>query len=125
MINHVIAIQENSAVSAATAGPDWPLSDGKTVDALVLIEGITQTAAIGEGYKRKQRGAGAVKGWLAGIKNAAFYEERIPLNTNRVILLENKDAFDNYGVIEGTVKTGEKILATAVLQAVRLNDNNQ
>ncbi|HOG09741.1 MAG TPA: hypothetical protein PLF58_07550 [Smithella sp.] len=125
IINHVIDIQENSAMSAAMVGPDWPLSDGKTVDALVLIEGIAQTAAIVEGYKRKQRGASAVKGWLVGIKNAAFYEEKIPLNTHLVILLENKDAFDNYGVVEGTVKTGEKILATAVLQAVRLNDNDQ
>lgn len=92
----------------------------------MLIEGIAQTAAIVEGYKRKQCGVSAPSraGWSVS-KNAAFYEEKIPLNTHLVILLENKDAFDNYGVVEGTAKTGEKILATAVLQAVRLNDNDQ
>ncbi len=81
IINHVIDIQENSAVSAAMVGPDWPLSDGNTVDALVLIEGIAQTAAIVEGYKRKQRGAGAVKGWLVGIKSAEFSTDTLAVNT--------------------------------------------
>ena len=28
-------------------------------------------------------------------------------------------------VVEGTVKTGEKVLATATLQAMRLNEDNQ
>ena len=76
-------------------------------------------------YRRKQRGKSGVKGWLVGIKSAEFNVEKIPVNTNLIILITNKYSFDNYGVVEGTVKTGEKVLATATLQALRLNENDK
>ena len=125
IISGILDIQENSAVSTAVVNSNWPLFDGEAVNSLVLIEAIAQTAAIIEGYKRKQRGESGIKGWLVGIKNAEFYEEKIPVNTNLVIMLESRYSFDNYGVVEGTVKSGEKVLATATLQAMRLNDDNQ
>jgi len=40
-------------------------------------------------------------------------------------MIESKYSFDNYGVVEGTVKAGEKILATVTLQALRLNEDNK
>jgi len=40
-------------------------------------------------------------------------------------MIESKYSFDNYGVIEGLVKTGENILASATLQAMRLNEDNK
>ena len=123
IISGVLDIQDKSAVSTATVNPEWPLYDGESTSSLVLIEAIAQTAAIVEGYKRKQRGESGVKGWLVGIKNAEFHVERIPVNTDLIIMLERRYSFDNYGVVEGTVKSGEKVLATATLQAMRLNDD--
>lgn len=125
MISGILDIQENSAVSFAVANAQWPLCDGDAVNSLVLIEAIAQTAAIVEGYKRKQRGESGVKGWLVGIKNAEFNVEKIPVETNLTIMLQSKYSFDNYGVVEGIVKAGDKVLATATLQALRLNDDNQ
>ncbi len=125
IISGILDIQPTSAISTAVVNSDWPLFDGEAVNSLILIEAIAQTAAIIEGYKRKQRGESGVKGWLVGIKKAEFYEEKIPVNTNLMIMLESKYSFDNYGVVEGTVKTGEKVWATATLQAMRLNDNDQ
>jgi len=125
IISGILDIQENSAIGSATVNSEWPLFEGEAVSSLILIEAIAQTAAIIEGYKRKQRGESGVKGWLVGIKSAEFNEEKIPVNTNLVILLESKYAFDNYGVVEGVVKTGEKVWATAILQAMRLNDDDQ
>jgi predicted hotdog family 3-hydroxylacyl-ACP dehydratase len=125
IISGILDIQENSAISSATVNSQWPLFDGEAVNSLIIIEAIAQTAAIIEGYKRKQRGESGVKGWLVGIKNAEFNEEKIPVNTNLIIMLESKYSFDNYGVVEGTVKAGEKVLATATLQALRLNDDDQ
>lgn len=125
IISGIIDIQDNSAVSCATVNSEWPLYDGEAVNSLVLIEAIAQTAAIIEGYKRKQRGESGVKGWLVGIKNAEFNVEKIPIGTNLMIMLDSKYSFDNYGVVEGTVKNGEDVLATATLQAMRLNDDNQ
>ena len=125
IISGVLDIQEKYAVSSATVNPKWPLYDGAAVNSLVLIEAIAQTAAIIEGYKRKQRGESGVKGWLVGIKNAEFNVEKIPVNTDLIIILESRYSFDNYGVVEGTVKSGEKVLATATLQAMRLNEDNK
>jgi predicted hotdog family 3-hydroxylacyl-ACP dehydratase len=122
IIDGILDIQENSAISYAIVTPNWPLYDGRAVDALVLIEGIAQTAAIMEGYKRRQRGEDGVKGWLVGIKSAEFYVKKIGVDAKLIITLESKYAFDHYGVVEGTVKAGEDILATATLQAIRIND---
>lgn len=125
IISGILEIKENSAISAATVNSDWPLYDGEAASSLVLIEAIAQTAAIIEGYKRKLRGESGVKGWLVGIKNAEFNVEKIPVDTDIIIVLKNSYSFDNYGVVEGTVKSGEKVLATATLQAMRLNEDNQ
>jgi len=125
IISGVIDIQEMSAVSTATVNPNWPLYDGEAVSTLVLIEAIAQTAAIAEGYKRKKRGKSGVKGWLVGIKNAEFHVEKIPVNTDVIVELGNKYAFDNYGVVEGIVKAGDKILVTATSQALRLNEDDK
>jgi predicted hotdog family 3-hydroxylacyl-ACP dehydratase len=124
IISGILDVQESTAVSTAVVNPNWPLYDKGTVSSLVLIEAIAQTAAIIEGYKRKQRGLSGVKGWLVGIKNAEFNIDRIPLNTNLIIMLESKYTFDNYGVVEGIIKSGEEVLATATLQAMRLNEDN-
>ena len=85
IISGILDIQETSAISSATVNSEWPLYDGEAVNSLVFIEAIAQTAAIIEGYKRKQRGESGVKGWLVGIKNAEFNEEKIPVNTNLII----------------------------------------
>jgi predicted hotdog family 3-hydroxylacyl-ACP dehydratase len=125
IISGILEIKENTAISTATVNSNWPLYDGDSVNSLVLIEAIAQTAAIVDGYKRRQQGKDGVKGWLVGIKNAEFKEKKIPVNTNLIIMIENKYSFDNYGVLEGTVKAGEKMLATVTLQALRLNEDNK
>jgi predicted hotdog family 3-hydroxylacyl-ACP dehydratase len=125
IIDGILDIQEKSAISYAVVNPNWPLYDGEAVDALVLIEGIAQTAAIVEGYRRRQRGEDGVKGWLVGIKDAEFHVKKIGVDTKLIIMLESKYSFDHYGVVEGTVRSGDDILATATLQAIRLNDEYQ
>jgi predicted hotdog family 3-hydroxylacyl-ACP dehydratase len=125
IISGILEIKETTAISTAIVNPQWPLYDGDSVNSLVLIEAIAQTAAIVEGYKRRQRGKSGVKGWLVGVKSAEFNTKKIPVNTNLIIMIESKYSFDNYGVVEGVVKTSEKILATATLQALRLNEDNK
>jgi hypothetical protein len=44
------------------------------------------------------------------------------VNTRVVITVKRLYSFDNYGVIEGTVKSGGDVLAVAVLQALRMDD---
>jgi len=124
IISDVLEIHETTAVSSAVVNERWPLyCDGK-VNSLVLIEGVAQTAAIAEGYKRKQKGLGSIKGWLVGVKNAEFKVQTIPLNTRVTIIIESKDSLDNYGVVKGTVKSDDAILAQVTLQAITLNEDH-
>jgi len=125
IISEVLEIQEDFAITTATVNPYWPLFDGSAVDSLVLIEATAQTAALVEGYKRNKLGKTGVKGWLVGVKNAEFKMLKIPVNTKLTIAVHSKYSFDNYGVVQGTIKSGEDILAVIILQALRLNEDSQ
>ena len=122
IISKVLDIQEDFAIATAVVNPNWPLFDGDAADSLVLIEAIAQTAALVEGYKRSKQGKAGVKGWLVGIKNAEFNVAKIPVDTQLTVFVNSKYSFDNYGVVQGIIKTGEDILATIVLQALRFNE---
>jgi predicted hotdog family 3-hydroxylacyl-ACP dehydratase len=123
LISEVLEITTESAVAAAVVGPDWPLCDGNSVDPVVLIEVIAQTAAVIDGNKRKKQGKAGGKGWLVGIKNARFNVARIPVGTYLRASVANSYSFDNYSVIEGTVSAGQEIQAVIVLQALRMNED--
>jgi hypothetical protein len=40
-------------------------------------------------------------------------------------MIESKSSFDNYGVVEGAVKTGEKVLVTVTVQSLHINEDNK
>ena len=123
IISEVIEIADDFAITGAVVKSSWPLYDGNAVNSLVLIEAIAQTAALVEGYKKKKQGMPGVKGWLVGIKSAEFKQSNIQVDTRLVITIKSLYSFDNYGVIEGTVKSSEDVLAVALLQALRMDDN--
>jgi predicted hotdog family 3-hydroxylacyl-ACP dehydratase len=123
IISEVIEMKQESAITSAVVNSSWPLYDGNEVNSLVLIEAIAQTAALIEGHKKKKQGKAGAKGWLVGIKSAEFKQATIPVDTRLIIAVKSLYSFDNYGVIEGTVKSGEDVLAVAVLQALRMDDD--
>jgi predicted hotdog family 3-hydroxylacyl-ACP dehydratase len=123
VITEIIEVHENAGTATAVVNERWPLCDGRTVSSLVLIEAIAQTSAVVEGHKRMLAGKSGVRGWLVGIKSAEFHTERIAVNTPITVCVDSLYSFDNYGVIEGVVKSGDTVLVTAVLQAMRLNDD--
>lgn len=121
IITEVIELTDDSGIATAVVNERWPLCDGRAVSSLVLIEAIAQTSALVEGNKRKKEGKSGTKGWLVGIKSAEFKTDSIPLATRITVFVNSLYSFENYGVIEGVVKSGDDILLTAVLQALRLN----
>jgi predicted hotdog family 3-hydroxylacyl-ACP dehydratase len=123
IMTEVIELKDDSGIAAAVVNERWPLCDGQAVSSLVLIEAIAQTSALVEGYKRKISGKDGAKGWLVGIKSAEFKTEVVPVNTRITVFVNSLYSFDNYGVIEGVVKSGDDILLSAVLQALRLNED--
>jgi predicted hotdog family 3-hydroxylacyl-ACP dehydratase len=124
IVSEVLDVQDDSCITTAVVKPTWPLFEGNSVNSLVLVEAAAQTAAIVEGYKRVKQGKNAVKGWLVGIKSAQFNVTNILVNTQLTIFVSSKQSIDNYAVVEGTIKSGENILATMVLQALRLNEED-
>jgi hypothetical protein len=57
-LDAVIAVDAEKAVTAATVTEDWPLYSEGSVDVLVTIELVAQTAALLEGWKRLQSNQG-------------------------------------------------------------------
>jgi predicted hotdog family 3-hydroxylacyl-ACP dehydratase len=125
LLDGVLEIADDSAVTTATVKSTWPLFNRDAINPLILVETIAQTAALVEGYKRSRQGMAGTKGWLVGIKHAEFNATSIPLNTNLIISVKSMYSFDNYGVIEGTIKSGDKIMATMVLQALRMDGDSE
>jgi predicted hotdog family 3-hydroxylacyl-ACP dehydratase len=124
LISEVLEIEDELGIAVAIVKADWPLCDGREINPLILVETVAQTAALVEGHKRKKEGKTGAKGWLVGIKHAEFNVAGIPVGTRLVIRVTSQYAFDNYGVVEGIVKSGDEVVATMVLQALRLNDDN-
>jgi predicted hotdog family 3-hydroxylacyl-ACP dehydratase len=119
LISEVLWVDEEKAVTSATAKDTWPLFDGGSVDTLVTIELVAQTAALMEGWKRLQSKRGGATGWLVGIKNAEFGSMHIPVNETVVTEVRRSYALEGYAVFTGTVSIGSEIVATILIQAFR------
>ena len=119
LIEKVVAVDDLRAVTAATTSVDWPLYGDGSVDVLVTIELVAQTAALLEGYKRLQTGRGGTSGWLVGIKNADFVVSRLPVPALLITEVAKSYALEGYAVFGGTVRLDDTIVATLSVQAFR------
>jgi predicted hotdog family 3-hydroxylacyl-ACP dehydratase len=118
LINDVLDVNDNTAVTSSLVSDRWPLCQGSFVDPIVLIEVVAQTAAAHIRWKKGvDKGGGG--GWLVGIKNADFFLDRIPLHTVLITTVKNLSSAENYNVLEGTVLTGTDLLARIQIQVFR------
>ncbi|MDO9228047.1 MAG: hypothetical protein Q7U03_00635 [Syntrophales bacterium] len=72
LIGEIMAVDDDRAVTLSAVTEEWPLYRDGSVDALVTIELVAQTAALMEGWTRLKSGRGGTSGWLVGIKTADF-----------------------------------------------------
>jgi len=119
LIEEVLDVDEQSCTTAATVRESWPLFAGGTVDALTLIELVAQTACAGGGWKKRRDGNATGGGWLVGIRNGEFYENRVPLHTRLITQTVNLYSLDDYHVFEGTVKANSTVICRMTIQALR------
>ncbi|MCX5845961.1 MAG: hypothetical protein NTW12_06340 [Deltaproteobacteria bacterium] len=118
LINDVLDVNDDTAVTSSLVSDRWPLCQGSFVDPIVLIEVVAQTAAAHIRWKKGvDKGGGG--GWLVGIKNADFFLDRIPLHTVLITTVKNLSSAENYNVLEGTVMTGTDLLARIQIQVFR------
>jgi predicted hotdog family 3-hydroxylacyl-ACP dehydratase len=119
LLDAVIAVDAEKAVTAAIVTEDWPLCREGFVDVLVTIELVAQTAALLEGWRRLQSNRGGATGWLVGIKTADFRCPRLIVPTTLITEVVRSYALEGYAVFAGTVSSGSEIVATMQIQAFR------
>jgi predicted hotdog family 3-hydroxylacyl-ACP dehydratase len=122
LIDSIISVDHEHAVTRATAKESWPLLSGDAVSTIVLIELAAQTAGVCIGWNEKMKTSGPqgeAKGWLVGIKNANFYIDKIPLGTCLTIRSDNHLIVDNYKEIAASITIGDKLIAEINLQILQ------
>ena len=115
LIDQILELSDETAVSSAQISDRWPLSQGSFVHPIVLIEIVAQTAGCHISWKRGS-GRGGGLGWIVGIKSADFSVDRIPHGTELITTVKNLYSAENYHVLEGTVRAGADILGLIQLQ---------
>jgi predicted hotdog family 3-hydroxylacyl-ACP dehydratase len=126
LLGEILQADKALAISRQTVSDRWPLCDGETVNPILLIELVAQTAGICNGLERvATHGAGADrKGWLVGIKRAIFEIDRLPLGGEIIVKARNHFVFDSFREIGGTAHMGDRQIAEVVLQVVRAEEDN-
>ena len=120
LIDGILEISDSGAVTTARVSDQWPLYADSSVDALALIEIVAQTAAVHiSGRSQGGRSASDRRGWMVGIKNASFCQERIPVNVLLRTTIKLLYSMGDYAVMHGEVFSGSDLLCTADVQVLR------
>jgi len=121
LIDEILEIDDKTAVTRSTVTDQWPFFDGKTVDSIILIELVAQTAGINNGWVRlKTHGQNSEKkGWLVGIKQSRLFVDAVSLNDLIITKAENQFEYENYRHIAGFASIGSKIVGEVTLQLIQ------
>ncbi|MEW6670928.1 MAG: hypothetical protein AB1427_04445 [Thermodesulfobacteriota bacterium] len=122
LIDEILEVDEDSAVSAAVITRQWPMLENDAANPIVLIELVAQTAAAMGGLKekKKDKGAPANKGLLVGIKSANFFIDRIPLCSRIITRSTTRLLMENFKEITGVIKIDDVVIAEISLQSISL-----
>jgi len=118
LIDEILAVDREKAVTRAVVARQWPLFAGHAVSTLVAVELVAQTAGICNGWinHRKHGDAFSRRGWLVGVKRAAFYAAGVPLDTAIITTARNGYKFESFREAAGTVRAGSQVIARVTLQ---------
>ena len=121
LVDEILQLDDEVAVTAATATRKWPLFDGRAISPLVLVELVAQTAGIKNGLDRiRIQGPDADKrGWLVGIKRARFRVDAIFPGDRIVTRAWNAYQLETYFNIEGEAMRDATVIGRVSLQAIQ------
>jgi predicted hotdog family 3-hydroxylacyl-ACP dehydratase len=122
LIDTIVTVDQQHAVTRATVKQSWPLLSGDAVSTIVLIELAAQTAGVCIGWNEKMKTDGPktkAEGWLVGIKKARFYVAKISLETCITVRSDNRLVVENYREIAATARIGEMLVADINLQILQ------
>ncbi len=117
LIDEIIEVDDEKAVTKSIVTKEWPLFEDNSVNPIILIELIAQTAGVYIGWKEiKKNGNTGGKGWIVGIKKAAFYLDKISLDSRITVSSQKTFIFDNFHEILGIAKIDSDIIGEIILQ---------
>jgi len=121
LIDEILEVDHHMAVTCAIVTDRWPLFNGNSVDPLVLIEVVAQTAGINNGWVRIQKHGkdSEKKGWLVGIKQSRFFVNTLALNDRIITHAENQFEYEGYRQILGTARIGSEVVGEVALQVIQ------
>jgi len=121
LVEEVIYSDSKSAITAATVNDRWPTFRDGSINPLVCIELVAQTAGVSVGLDeltregKKQAG----KGWIVGIKKASFSIDEIPVGSRIITEVREMSSSGAYSEVDGRSLVGDTVVLRVVLQAVR------
>lgn len=118
LIDRLLSVNPREAITVATPSENWPLRQLNHISSLVAVEISAQTAGILVGSQARQiKGASLCgKGWLVGIKKAAFHQDRFDIGTTLRIHARSGFSYQNFHEIETEVFVDETPAANTMLQ---------
>ena len=118
LIGEIVELNRNSAVTSATVTEDWPLVRDNHADPIVLVELVAQTSGLFISWAEKSDTEENLegKGWLVGIRKAAFTTDRIPVNSRITIRSKRGYAYEEYTEVVGTAEIEGKSAGEMTLQ---------
>ncbi len=121
LIDEILELDDKAAVTRATVTDQWPFYDGNSVDSLILIELVAQTAGINNSWVRiKKYGLDSEKkGWLVGIKQSRFFVDTVSLHDLIITRAENQFEYESYRHILGIARIGDAIVGEISLQLIQ------
>jgi predicted hotdog family 3-hydroxylacyl-ACP dehydratase len=123
LLEEVVETTSEEAVTRTTVAPRWPLvredeNAGASVDPVVFIEIVAQTAAVHVSARTRQNAADR-RGWMVGIKKADFFTGPVPVGTVLTTRVRSLQSIENYDVLEGEVSSAKGLLARIEIQVFR------
>jgi predicted hotdog family 3-hydroxylacyl-ACP dehydratase len=125
LIDDIVGITTEKAITTTTVSERLPLFQDGSVDPLIMIEIVAQTAGVHVSWKRGVNKGGSGGGLLVGIKNAEFLVDRIPLHTVLTTTVEHLYSAENYTVLEGAVRAETEMIGRVEIQVIRFGNDEE
>ena len=122
LIDRLCSWGDGAGIAEACLGPDCILADAAgTLGQVALVELMAQGYAAVKGYDDLVNGRPVQEGFLVGIRKLQITGRA---TTGQLLHIQIKTigSFEGFSVIEGTVASGEEILAAGTLKLWLVNE---
>ncbi len=118
LVEEVIEVDAEHAVTRSTVSPTWPLQRSGGVAPLILVEIAAQAAGVCNGWDRiRTQGIDSDQmGWLVAIKKAEFFLDILPHGAVITARAENTYNFENLREIDCSLTMAGQPAGRATLQ---------